>query len=229
MNLIPTVTLENFKGPLDLLLHLIQQDEIDIYTVEIQSIIRQFLEEMLEAHEAHVDAGAEFLGGASALLLLKSKKLLPGLNQSEGEEKESYISILQELIEYCSFKDMAKKLSLIENTEGRLYPRGTSACLEKPPLSTGNLSIEDLSNALAAILKKKLPTAHKIKESDLLVSQFIQTLQLILMNNRHIPFSDFFTLTKSREELIVSFLALLQLMKEQKAIVTKEYLIQAVN
>ncbi|MDR3625056.1 MAG: segregation/condensation protein A [Chlamydiales bacterium] len=228
MNLIPTITLENFEGPLDLLLHLIQRDEINIYTVEIQTIIKNFLEELLKSHESSVDSGAEFLGGASSLLLLKSKKLLPNLKGDEKEEVESYVSILKDIIEYCSFKDLAKKLSDIEGKEESLYPRGVTILEEKPALATNTLSLEELMQAFEKLLKKQIVIPKKIQESALLLSDYILSLQNLLFSQKSIFFQEYFSLDKSKDELIVSFLALLQLMKEQKAIVTSEYLIKMV-
>ena len=140
----PNVSLSNFEGPLDLLLYLIQREEIDVYDIPLHEVTSQFLSE-LNAATGRLDRGAEFLGSTSFLLLLKSERLLPVLEKSEREDENTTLTLLKDLIEYCSFKEMAKRLSLVEEKASGHFLRGKIPEIDlKPPLAPISHTIEDL-------------------------------------------------------------------------------------
>ena len=217
-------TLENFEGPLDFLLHLIYQNEIDIYEVPILKIIIQYLERNSEELENDVDSGAEFIGMASLLLFLKSRMLLPKHEQplNTEEDADTKFDIIHQLIDYCRFKEAAKELSIREDQQSGFYGRG----LEGPYTIQKNLGIEhltltDLKLLFQEIANKVNANKGTIDEEVWLVGDKIIFIRKSLVIS-DLLFGNLFSLHISKDELIVTFLALLELMKLGEVLVIKD-------
>ena len=221
-------TLENFEGPLDFLLHLIYQNEIDIYEVPIYQIMQQYVtrhdKNSENDEENDVDSGAEFIGMASLLLFLKSRMLLPKHEQPLNLEEDSdpKFDIIHQLIDYCRFKEAAKELSIREDQQSGFYGRG----LEGPYTIQKNLGIEhltldDLSKLFNEIANRVNANKGTISEEVWLVGDKIVFIRRSLIINDLI-FEDLFNSTLSKIELIVTFLALLELMKLGEVTVIKD-------
>lgn len=221
-------TLENFEGPLDFLLHLIYQNEIDIYEVPILKIMTQYLERQAkngeEQEENDVDSGAEFIGMASLLLFLKSRMLLPKHEQplKLEEDADPRFDIIHQLIDYCRFKEAAKELSIREDQQSGYYGRG----LEGPYTIQKNLGIEhltltDLKLLFQEIANKVNANKGTIDEEVWLVGDKIVFIRKSLIIS-DLLFEDLFSLNLSKDELIVTFLALLELMKLGEVVVIKD-------
>jgi segregation and condensation protein A len=211
-----TFLLNNFEGPLDLLWHLIQRHEIDIYEISLHQITRQFLEKFKEVN--YLDKGAEFLGLISALIWFKSKTLLPQHEQlellEEHEESDPNFEIIHQLVDYCRFKRLAKEFSDREHQQSAFYLRGVENDLEiKKNLGIQHLSLEDLASLFKEILAKTITQKKVIREETWRVSDKMTVIRETLKNFPSISFVYLFSSEKSREELIVTFLALLELMK----------------
>lgn len=209
--------LDNFEGPLEFLLHLIQKNEIDIYDVSIKRITDQYLAKLQEFTEYNVDIGAEFIGSAASLLLMKSKSLLPKHEQQmeiqEDSEPDPRFEIIHQLIEYCRFKDLAKTLSEREAGQGAFFGRGVDTPEPKKFLGIEHLSISDLASLFQQVLAKASPRKGNIHEDEWRVSDKIAHIRTLGNEIRKIPFATLFTAEQSKEELIVTFLAILELMK----------------
>lgn len=209
-----TISLENFEGPLDLLLHLIQKNEINIYDVCLQNITQQFLESLDKIINARVDMGAEFLGITTTLLLIKSQKLLPQVqSQKTIEEEDPRFILIQQLVEYCSFKEISKKLLEREELELHRYERGIYQLPpERKELFLGPL--ENLQAILVQMLKKKSKelTAVVDDEKWLLADKVFWIKQELTVSGS-CTFEHLFCSVKTKDELIVIFLAILELMK----------------
>ena len=118
-----TFTLDNFEGPLDFLLHLIQKNEIEIKDISIADIIDQFLLKWKEQLDKQIDSKSEFISHASFLLWLKSKSLLPRSEEEslENQEMDPHFEIIHQLIEYCHIKQDAKGLALLEQKQNSFF------------------------------------------------------------------------------------------------------------
>lgn len=215
-----TFCLSNFEGPLDFLLHLIQKSEIDIYEVLIQQITEQYLEAISSLAEQDVDGGAEFLNWATTLILMKSKTLLPPdivAEVLEGEEEEDpNFEIIHQLIEYCKHKQHAKKLSVMEEERSRYFFRGDDPTTRTfpRPLGLDGLALQDISAVFEECLAKAASRiGADIEEETWKVSDKIKSVRRLLREKGEITFQQLFAPEKSRLELIVIFLALLELMK----------------
>lgn len=209
---IDTFKLSNFEGPLEFLLHLIQKEEMDIYEVPLNALIEQF--QNSEFHS--LDSGAEFLGNASFLLWLKSKTLLPKHEQDptpEELELDPRFEIIHQLLEYCRFKQAAKEIALLEQKQGQFFVRGSDGQEVKKPLGIEHLSIDDLAQYFQQALNKATPQNGWVHEEEWKVSDKISWLDELLQKTPSVPFNLLFTEQMGRVEMIVTFLAILELMK----------------
>lgn len=222
---INTFTLDNFEGPLDFLLHLIQRSEIDIYTIPIQQIIDQYAKKMGVDSDMCVDNGAEFIATASTLLWLKSKMLLPKHEQAAGPEEEQHdprFEIIHQLIEYCRFKEAAKELSEREKRQGAYYLRGMDEPELKKPLGLEYLTLDDLSLIFKDLLAKAEIKKGTIHEEEWRVADKIRWIRQLKKETPHLPFEVAFSSGRSKMELIVTFLAVLEMMKMGEIRVVKD-------
>ncbi len=217
MSITPSVSLDNFEGPLDLLLHLIQKEEIDIYNIPLADMTRKFLISFIEESEKKLDLGAEFLNGTSLLLLLKSRRLIPSDTTDENLNNDNITTLFNELIEYSTFKEVAKRLSQREETALNHFFRGVELVeIEKPSLAPNKYTINDLSKLLLNLLKKKEVALQPIKDEEFKVEERLLYLNDLFQKQKEISFDEIFNIKKTKEELIATFLAVLQLIKNQK-------------
>lgn len=208
--------LENFEGPLEFLVHLIQQNEIDIYEVSLQTIMEQYVAKQTIKDKFDVDSGAEFIGIASLLLFLKSRMLLPKHEQTAElpEDIDPRFEIIHQLIEYCRFKEVAKDLSLREENQGAFFGRGLDGPYEiKRNLGIEHLTLQDLAVLFKQIVNRTGIEKGQIDEEEWLVSDKIKFIRQTFKKLNELKFEDLFNPGLSRDELIVTFLAVLELMK----------------
>lgn len=208
--------LENFSGPLAFLLHLIQKDEIDIYDIPIQKITAQYLSKLKELMVPSVDGGAEFIGTASFLLWMKSKMLLPKHEQSTGEEEEldPSFEIIHQLLAYCRFKEAAKDLAVREQQQSVFHLRAVGEIPEaKKGLGIEHLSVEDVAELFKEVLKRAPAEKGKIQEDIWRVGDKLKYIRHLFQSQDRVSFKGLFSPEKQRGELIVTFLAILELMK----------------
>lgn len=220
-----TIKLENFEGPIDLLYHLVQQSEIDIYEVRLQTVTEQFLAYMRE-HPSAIEQGAEFISTAAALLWLKSKTLLPVQEQVqviEEVEEEPHLQIIHHLVDYCRFKEAAKLLSSREEQQQGYFSRGmSSAPSAKKPLGIEHLTLDDLVGLFKDIAAKSASKKGIVEAEAWKLSDKIEQMRSLLQAEDRILFYDLFCYEKSRLELIVTFLAVLEMMKLGELAVIKD-------
>jgi segregation and condensation protein A len=214
------VKLEVFEGPLDLLLYLIKQDEIDIYDISIERITRQYLEYLQAFKELNIELAGEFIVMAANLIYLKSRSLLPVDQQPPGEDAEEddpRWDLIRQLIEYKKFKEAAAELHQREVEQERIFAReggGPSPTLQES-LRLGEVGIFQLINAFQAVLKK-IEARQDVQEifgERFSVSEKIDTILRRVATDVPIRFSDLFGAAVSRIEVVVTFLALLELIR----------------
>ncbi|MCE2982968.1 MAG: segregation/condensation protein A [Parachlamydia sp.] len=217
--------LNNFEGPLDFLLSLIQKEEINIYDVSIQTLTQQFIHKLQEWEGQTLDKGAEFVGSAAYLVWLKSKTLLPDDKQVEETfipEEDPRFEIIHHLIDYCRFKQTAKQLALKEEQERHCYFRGLPAHQRKRPLGLDTITLDELTAVFSAIMQRARPETGLIAEEDWKTSDKIACIRLSLRQHPKMPFAALFEKAGSKLECVVIFLALLELLKLGQAKVALE-------
>lgn len=211
-------SIPNFEGPLDLLWHLIQRDEIEIYEVSLHSIIEQFVRKKIGV-EIKLEKGAEFIGLAAMLLWYKSRALLPRHEQKEQlveEETDPHFEVIHQLIDYCRFKQAAKTFAEMEQKQSIFYSRGAEETEVKKSLGINHLSLEDLALLFRQILNKASAARGVIEEEMWLVADKIREIRALIKSEMQISFISLFHPGRVKQELIVFFLALLELMKEEE-------------
>lgn len=221
-----SICLENFEGPIELLFQLVQQSEIDIYEVRLQSVTEQFMRIITENPLA-IDQGAEFISTAAILMLLKSKALLPPKEQEdeplEKEEEDPNFELIYHLVDYCRFKEAAKQLSSLEQQQHSFYSRGlTAGQTLRKPLGIEHLSLEDISELFKVIAAKTTEKKGFVEGEAWKLADKIDELRKDLSLVEKIDFYKLFSYDKLRLELIVTFLAVLELMKLGELSVIRE-------
>lgn len=226
MNTPYKVELEIFEGPLDLLLYLIRKDEVDIYNIPIEKVTKQYLEYTELMKMLDLNIAGEFLVMAATLMYIKSKMLLPPEErplEEAVEEEDPRIDLVRQLLEYKRFKDAAQYLQKKEILEDKIFTRHVPEDVQgEVPLV--DVSIFDLIDAFNQALKKieKVPQ-HEIKEENFTVSDKIRLLKDFLKENCSFSLNKIFNNMKSKIEVVVTFLALLELIRlKEVRVVQKE-------
>jgi len=212
-----TVRLEMFEGPLDLLLHLIQKNEVDILNIPIALITEQYLETLSVIKVLNLDVAGEYLLMASTLLHIKSKMLLPTSAEEEEEEGEDpRAELVRRLLEYQKYKEAAADLERRPMLDRDVFIRLVLTDQEE---SKGEERIEvnlfELLDVFRQVLEKAKPeTFHEVILDRLSVEDKVQDiLSLLRRENRSIAFHLLFPEQASRRVIIVTFLAILELVK----------------
>jgi segregation and condensation protein A len=213
------VKLEIFEGPLDLLLYLIKRDEIDIYDISIERIARQYLEYLQAFKELNIDVAGEFIVMAANLIYLKSRSLLPVDQQppeEDAEEDDPRWDLIRQLIEYKKFKEAAGQLHVRELEQERIFAReGTASLASDGPLRLEEVGIFQLINAFQTVIKRveARQDLQEIFGEHFSVSDKIDIILQRVADGATVRFSDLFGEIVSRVEVVVTFLALLELIR----------------
>lgn len=221
-------SLENFSGPLEFLHQLIQRHELDICEIPLQSIAMQFLHHLASWGKTDVNAGAEFIGTLASMALVKSRLLLPqqvGVSEEAESEAEAGLELLQKLIDYCRLKESAQDLLVREQSQWGVYPRGAEPKVEvevASKLGIEHLTLQELQSLLIRAIRHSDGNPPPIREETWKLSDKIRALRDQLSQHAKLRVADLFRLEQPRKELIVTFLAILELMKTGGATLMKE-------
>ena len=210
-----------FEGPLDLLLYLIKKEEVDIYEVNLTQLATQFLEYIEVMRELDLDIAGEFLVMASTLMYIKSRELLPVEQQvvTEGEDdgEDPRWELIRQLVEYKKFKDAAAQLAALEARQEATFARVPVKPVfdDEAPVAKSQVGLFDLLNAVNAILKRvnQREDLRDIFEDKWSVSEKIESIRLLILERPRLRFSELFERATSRTEVVVTFLALLELIR----------------
>lgn len=221
------VKLEVFEGPLDLLWYLIKREEVDIYDVSLERITQQYLEFMEAFKALDLELAGEFIVMAANLIYIKSRTLLPVSVQppeEEAEEEDPRWELVRQLIEYKKFKDAAAQLHEREVAREALFSRVSEAQTALPERPLGEVSVFDLINAFNGILKRlnQKEDLREIFEENFTVSDKIELVLKLLSNGVPMLFTELFSGVASRAEIVVTFLAILELIRVKQVSAVQE-------
>ena len=215
------VKFEVFEGPLDLLLYLIKKEEVDIYEVNLTQLATQFIEYIDTMRLLDLEIAGEFLVMAATLMYIKSRELLPVDQQAqvEGEEEgeDPRWELIRQLVEYKKFKDAAAQLQVLEARQEDVFPRLPGKlefeaeprhARRRPRSSTWSTPSTSSSSGSA-----KREDQRDIFEDKWTVSEKIEHLMRVLSERASVRFSELFEGVTSRSEVVVTFLALLELIR----------------
>ena len=221
------ISLEIFEGPLDLLLYLIKKEEVDIHDIPIEKITVQYLEYLNLMKILDLNIAGDFIVMSSTLMLIKSRMLLPSAEQADAQEDEEdpRWDLVQQLVEDKKFKDVADHLEELEKNMDDVFIR------ESDHAQLGNTTNIDLKDANVFDLLTAFSDAlENVNEEDLVeifadeysVSQKIDFVKESLQITKKLNVTDLFCGMTSRNEIICTFLAILELMKSNEIIALQD-------
>jgi segregation and condensation protein A len=226
------VKFEVFEGPMDLLLYLVKKEEVDIYEVNLTKIAREFIEYVDLMREFDIEIAGEFLVMASTLMYIKSKELLPVDQQVQADEddegEDPRWELIRKLVEYKKFKDAADKLGTLEHDQEDVYPRLPAKQEFEMPEDRGpglKVSIFDLINAVNDVIKRVEARTHDIRQIEddhFTVADKINALRERLANQTRFTFSELFADAAGRNEVVATFLAMLELIRLEQIKIDQE-------
>jgi len=214
------VRLPIFEGPLDLLLYLIKKDEVDVYDIPIERITKEYLEYLQVLKMMNLDLAGEFIVMAATLMYIKSRTLLPADMQPpepDAEESDPRWDLIRQLVEYKKFKEAAFQLQQLEISRERVFPRQSPPQVSEMPLSkpVEEVGVFDLITAFQKVLERinKTEDLKEIFEDKHTVGDKIQMLTTLFSSRERVLFFDLFREAGSRTEVVVTFLALLEMVR----------------
>ena len=221
-----TFKLPRFEGPLDLLLHLIKRDEIDIHDIPIAHITKQYLETIEIMRMLDLDVAGEFLVMAATLMRIKAKMLLPlpATNEEGEEEGDPREELVQRLIEYRLYKEASETLKSQEGLRRTLFERGMVPTEDDAgPLPLAPATLFDLLEALNRVLARRPErTVYEVRTEQYDIEDKMSLIARTVFEEGRLAFSTLILNARARMEVIVSFMALLELIKLGRVIVTQD-------
>ena len=210
------VELPTFEGPLDLLLHLIEEHELDIFDIPIAFIAAKFVEYVTLMQELNIDVASEYLVMAATLAHIKSKQLLPVEPTDQEDEQESEVDpraeLVRRLLEYQKYKHAAEHLASSPVLGRDVFNHGVPGLEAQGPARVAGLSLFRLLDAFQAVLSRaKASVDHQIDFERFSITDRINQLSEILRAKQRIAFIDLFEGQSTRSDLIITFLALLEM------------------
>jgi segregation and condensation protein A len=216
------VKLEVFEGPLDLLLHLIRKNEVDVYDIPVSLIVDQYMSYLDMLKHLNLDVAGEFLVMAATLSHVKSRMLLP-LEEVEGEEPEDpRMELVRRLLEYQKFKDAAEELSVLDQLGRDVYTREPDEEeIQKAARDSGielvhfaEVGIFQLLDAFKDVLERAKDTDwHDVTLDRISITEKVSSIMEKMRDKESISFMELFEGEMTKMDLIVTFLAILELLR----------------
>jgi segregation and condensation protein A len=218
------VQLNNFEGPLDLLLFFIKRDELDIYDIPISYITKQFLEYIHLMEELDLDVASEFILMASMLMSIKAKMMLPREDSDDEEidESDPRYELVQRLLEYKRYKEMSEKMADMDEETRKKYMRGYPEADEVDQQATGealqDVTMFDLIAAFKKVLQdiERKNIVHHVEKVSTTVEEQAEFVLNQLQEHGRQTFMQVCATLKNKIYVVVTFLAVLEMIKEQQ-------------
>lgn len=219
-----SIKLDIFEGPLDLLLHLIKKAEVDIYDIPISDITEQYIAYLKQMEELDLELASEFLVMAATLLEIKSRMLLPR-KKSEDEiaaDEDPRKELVEKLVEYKKYKEFAETLKVIEGGNKVFFkePEIIDDLEENEEVFFKNITLENLMTAFKKVVdnyesrfNKRAEIPENIDYDEYRIEDKIEFIKETVREKRSVYFSSIFENANSKMEIVVTFLALLELIK----------------
>jgi segregation and condensation protein A len=221
--------INDFEGPLDLLLHLIKESKMDIMNIEIEEITKQYMDFLNKQEKMNLEVSSEYLVLASELLEIKSKLLLPN-NKSddlESEEEDPREELVNRLLEYQAYKDITKVLQEKEVLRRDIYtksPENIKNYIDEVTEIHADVSLDDLISAFQKFYQRKIdskPLNTKVTVNEISVSSRRYDIKRILKDKKRVSFFELFPIV-SKEYVVATFLAILEMAKNKELIIKQD-------
>jgi segregation and condensation protein A len=223
------VKIDAFQGPIDLLMHLLKKNKVEIYDIPIAEVTRQYLNYIANMQKLDLDVASEFLIMAAQLMEIKAQTLLPKEKNDDEEEVDPRQELVEKLLEYKKYKQLALQLQEFEQEQRKSYTRNVAPLLSGLEFEKSNplegVTIDQFISAFHKALKKKtkksdkkeeeqVDTLDKLKAEEITIKeQQGYIMQRLVAVGDEINFMDLFSQFSSRLEIVVTFMALLELIK----------------
>jgi segregation and condensation protein A len=224
------VKLAVYDGPLELLLELIKKNEMDIYNIQISEITRQYLEQLAMMKQLDLEIAGEFIVMAATLIYIKSKTLLPQDNVAEDDDGlDPRAELVRKLLEYQAFKEAAKELGFLEDERGKIFTRQIADYYlaeispEDVEIDTFSANLFDLLSAFQGVITRAGRTAmHEVFEQEVTIEEKMAEIKTRLLEEKKVVFTKLFGEKWTRNILIATFLAILEIVKSKFARVVQD-------
>ena len=222
------ITIDNFNGPMDLLLHLIKESKMDILNIKLEIIIDEYLDYIRKMTEMNLDVASSYLVMASELLEIKSKMLLPSIKNDEEDEEDPQERLINRLIEYQKYKDQVDSFKSLADNRNTYFTKIPSSLDEykndDKKVMIENINLDDLVEAFKKFLERSnmdKPINTKVTRKELSVDDSIISIKKRFSKTKRIDFFDLFEV-KTKEHLVVTFLAVLELASRKEIRIIQE-------
>lgn len=221
--------INEFEGPLDLLLHLIKENKMDIMNIEIELITEQYITYLNEQEKMNLEIASEYLVMASELIELKSKLLLPNqkAETEEEEEVDPREELVNRLLEYQAYKEITNVLKEKEELRKEIYtksPENIKNYVEENSKLSSDITLDDLVEAFKKYLERKKeskPLKTKVTTNEISVSSRRLEIKSILKKKPRVSFFELFPVL-NKEYIVATFLAILEMAKNKELKITQE-------
>lgn len=233
------VKLQVFEGPLDLLLNLIEKNKVDIYDIPIVEITNQYLDYIKQMQRANMDVMSEFLVMAATLVDIKCRMLLPAEVNEEGEEEDPRAELVQKLLEYKMYKYMSFELKDMQMEAGFSYCKSETLPPEvknfREPINydelVGDMNLNKLHEIFSFMMQRTVDKIDPIRSNygniekeEIDMEAKAQYIELYVATHKKFSFRELLEKQKSKAELIVCFLVILELIKIGKITIVQDNL-----
>lgn len=223
------VKIDNFEGPLDLLLHLIKESKVDIWEISIADIAEEYLAYIQRMEKLNLDIASEYLVMASELIEMKSRMLLPRPEKEVGieEEEDPKERLIRRLVEYQKYKEVTKNFKELESLRQEFYtkaPDNLKEYVEEGVVPSSDVTLEDLMLAFQKFLNRKVlekPLQTTVTKKEITVEERRKSIRDILTKRKRVDFFELFEVV-TKEYIVVTFLAILEMAKKQELLIKQE-------
>lgn len=220
--------INEFEGPLDLLLHLIKESKMDIMNIEIEEITKQYMDYLALQEKMNLEIASEYLVLASELLEIKSKLLLPSTKiEEEKEEFDPREELVNRLLEYQAYKEITKLLQEKESLRREIYtksPENIKNYIDEVKEIQADVTLDDLVEAFKRYISRKKdnkPLKTKVTVNEISVSSRRHDIKRLLKEKKKVSFFELFPIV-SKEYVVATFLAILEMAKSKELIITQK-------
>jgi segregation and condensation protein A len=211
-----SVILDAFEGPLDLLLYLIRRQNMDILTIDVSEITHQYIEYIETAKKMQFELAAEYLLMAAMLAEIKSRMLLPRLHQDEEEEDDPRAELIRRLQQYERYKKAAEDLDALPRVNRDISPVTINADIARQHRLHPDVSLNELLDALNTVLiRSDRFVSHQVERERLSTRERMSMILARVTSDKFVSFYSLFTPEEGRAGVVVTFLAIMELVKEQ--------------
>ena len=222
------IMINEFEGPMDLLLHLVKISDIDICDISIEEITKQYLDYISAMEELNLDIASEYLIMAAELIEIKSAMLLPKPTIEEDEyEEDPKEKLIQRLLEYKKYKEVTGEFKKLEDERKQIYTKEISDLSEfrdADSLNMGDVDLNSLMDAFNKFLARKQleqPLNTKIAKKEYSVHERSNEIRNVLKNKKQVKFEELFD-KFTKDYIVVTFLSILALAKRQELIIKQD-------